>query len=97
MPPLPKERDKDERKEARDKFQRAVERATSSPRFGAALEAFEEDPERAKPDAKGFLKEHGVELPDDATVEVVEQEGSYCYCIRVCVGWWCWSACVCVG
>jgi hypothetical protein len=97
MPPLPKDRDREERKQARDKFHGAVTRAVNSRRFKDALEEFEENPDEAKRDPKGFLQSRGVELPDDATVEVVEQEGSYCYCLRVCVNWWCWSVCVCVG
>jgi hypothetical protein len=97
MPPLPKDRDREERKQALDKFHGAMTRSVNSPRFKRALEEFENDPEAAKRDPKGFLESHGVELPDEATVEIVEQEGSYCYCIRVCVLWWCWWACVCVG
>jgi hypothetical protein len=96
MPPLPKDRDREERNKARDKFHGAMTRAVNSPRFKRALEEFEENPEEAKQDPKGFLESRGVELPEDATVEVVEQEGSYCYCWRVCVLWWCWWVCVCV-
>jgi hypothetical protein len=97
MPPMPRERDKEQRRQALEKFQRGVAQMTNSPRFRDALEAFEEDPDKARSDPKGFLEQHGIQLPADATAEVVEQEGSYCYCIRVCWGWWCSSICVCVG
>ena len=97
MPPMPKERDRDERKRALDKFHGTMTRVANSPRFKSALEAFEEDPEAAKRDPKGFLQQHGVELPEEATVEVIEREGSYCWCWRVCVLWWCWDVCVCVS
>jgi hypothetical protein len=96
MPPLPKDRDRGKRKEALDKFHGAMTRAVNSPRFKKALEDFEENPEEAKRDPKGFLQSRGVELPEEATVEVVEQEGSYCWCWNVCVWWWCWRVCVCV-
>jgi hypothetical protein len=96
MPPMPRERDKRERKDAVEKFQKAVARMTNSPGFSKALEAFEEDPDSARADPKGFLKQHGVDLPDEATVEIVEQEGSYCYCIRTCFLWWCATWCVCI-
>ncbi len=96
MPPLPRERDRGERKQALDKFHGAMTRAVNSPRFKQALEDFEENPDEAKRDPKGFLKSRGVELPDEATVEVVEQEGSYCWCWRVCYFWWCRTVCVCV-
>jgi hypothetical protein len=98
MPPLPKdERGHDERKEALDKFHGAMTRMVNSPRFKDALAEFEEDPESAKQDPKGFLTSRGVNVPDDATVELTEREGSYCWCWRVCVLWWCWDVCVCVG
>ena len=96
MPPLPKERDRGERKEALDKFHGAMTRTVNSPRFKKALEDFEENPDEAKRDAKGFLQSRGVELPDEATVDVVEQEGSYCWYVRVCYFWWCWWVGVCV-
>ena len=97
MPPLPKDRDREERRQALDKFHRAMTHAVNSRNFKRALEEFEDDPEAAKGDPKGFLESRGVELPEEATVEVVEQEGSYCYCWRVCVLWWCWTVCVCVS
>ena len=71
MPPMPKERDRDERKQALDKFHGAMTRIANSPRFKSALEAFEEDPEAAKRDPKGFVQQHGVDLPEEATVEVL--------------------------
>jgi hypothetical protein len=97
MPPHPKDRDRQERKNAVDKFHGAVQKAVNSPRFKDALSAFEENPDAAKADPKGFLQQHGVELPDEATVEVIEREGSFCWCWRVCVLWWCWDVCVCVS
>jgi hypothetical protein len=97
MPPMPKDRNQRERKEARDKFHGAMTRTVNSPRFKNALEAFEEDPEAAKGDPKGFLHQHGVDLPAEATVEVIEREGSYCWCVRICILWWCWDVCVCIS
>jgi hypothetical protein len=43
MPPLPRERDRGQRKEALDKFHGAMTRAVNSPRFKKALEDFEEN------------------------------------------------------
>lgn len=88
--------DRQERKQAIDKFHGAITRMTNSPRFKDALAEFEENPEAAQQDPKGFLEERGVELPEDAEVSVVERPGSSCWCWRVCVWWWCWDVCVCV-
>ncbi|SRR6266536_825494 len=88
--------DRQQRKEAIDKFHGAMTRAVNSPRFKEALEEFEQDPQAAQQDPKGFLAERGVELPDEAEVSVIERPGSSCWCWRVCFWWWCWDVCVCV-
>ena len=98
MPPLPRDsRDKNERREGAKKFHGAVQKMTNSRGFQQALEDFEENPEEAKADPKGFLQSRGVDVPEDATIEILEREGSYCWCWRVCVLWWCWDVCVCVS
>jgi hypothetical protein len=97
MPPKPKDvHNKQERKDKAQKFQSAVQKLANSPGFQRALEEFEEDPDGAKADPRGFLTSRGVDIPADATVEVLERQGSYCYCWRVCVFWWCADFCVCV-
>ena len=95
---MPKDhRNAQERKQGLDKFHGAITKVTNSPKYRDVLEKFEDDPEAAKRDPKGFLKQHGIDLPDDATVEVHERQGSYCYCLRICFLWWCSDVCVCVS
>jgi hypothetical protein len=88
--------DRQQRKEAIDRFHGAVQRAVNSPKFKDALADFEENPQAAQQDPKGFLEQRGVQLPDEAEVSVIERPGSACWCWRVCVLWWCWDACVCI-
>lgn len=97
MPPKPKDaHSKQDRKDKAQKFNAAVQKIANSPGLQRALEDFEEDPDAAKADPKGFLTSRGVDLPADATVEVIERPGSYCYCYRVYVFWWAVDFCVCV-
>ena len=72
--------------------QRTAAHFVSHPQLRRALEEIEDDPnalQRAKANPKAYLQGKGLDLPDEATVDL--ESGSCCY--RVCIWGFCFYAC----
>jgi len=72
--------------------QRAAAHFVSHPQLRRAFEAIEDDNaelERARRNPKAYLQGRGVDLPDEATVDL--ESGSCCY--RICFWGFCFTAC----